>query len=641
MRFRLEPENLPKLKLPAILHWDLNHFVVLKSAGRRLVVVDPARGERRITLAEAAKHFTGVALELTPTASFEPPVMRTRTRLQDLWGRMTGWRRAAMQLILLSAILQLAAIAFPFFLQLAVDQAISNVDMDFMLLLALGFAGLHIVNALTLGLRSWVILSLGQTMSFQIAGNVVRHLFRLPADYFEKRHIGDIVSRIGSVNPIQSALTNSVIESFIDAVMLLVTAVVIFVYSPVLATIVFLGTFFYLILSLALYPAIRAREEEEIAARATEQTYLLESIRASRTIKVFGREAERETGWRNLLTEVMNAGVRLGRLEIALTTAQTLIFGLQTVLIVYLGARMVINGAAFSVGMLFAFMTYRQQFADRAVSLVQHAIEFRLLGVHLDRLSDIVQAKREDIKAPEKYLSRQAEGGLQLEQVSFRYGDTEPLILEDLNLRIEPGEFVAVKGESGVGKSTLLKLILGLAAPTTGVMRVDGVPLHLFGVSRWRSNLGVVAQDDTLLSGTLADNISFFDPAIDMDRVFECARAASIHEDISRMPMGYLSLVGDMGSALSGGQRQRLLLARALYRRPRVLILDEGTANLDEEVERQIANRIAGMQITRIVVAHRPELLRPCGPRRVASRTVRRVDQVASVSAIILSFGGS
>lgn len=606
---RLEPASLRKLKLPAILHWDMNHFVVLKSVGRRCVIVDPARGAQRMTLTELGQHFTGVALELTPTTSFARPVMQARVRLSDLWGRMTGWKRAALQLVVLSILLQLAAVAFPFFLQLAVDQAITNMDMDFMLLLALGFGGLHLVNALTTGLRSWVLLSLGQTMSFQIVGNVVRHLFRLPADYFERRHIGDIMSRVGSVTPIQSALTQSVVASFIDALMLIVTAVVIFVYAWQLAVIVVLGTLLYLVLSLALYPVMRAREEDEIAARASEQTYLLESIRAARTIKVFGAEAQRETRWRNLFTDVINAGVRMGRLDIALMVSQTLIFGLQTVLVVFLGARMVVNGDGFSVGMLFAFMTYRQQFADRAISLVQHAIEFRMLGIHLERLADIVQAEPEPLRLPMLMDQSPCAGGLTLDKVSYRYGASEPYVLEDLSLDVRRGEFVAIEGASGAGKSTMLKIMLGLATPNAGEMRVDGVPLAQFGLVRWRAGLGVVAQDDTLLSGTLADNIAFFDPALDMARVQRCAEAAQVHDDIARMPMGYLSLVGDMGAALSGGQQQRILLARALYRRPRVLILDEGTANLDVESERAIADLIQGMSMTRIVVAHRPALL--------------------------------
>ncbi|MDX8355021.1 peptidase domain-containing ABC transporter [Cognatiyoonia sp. IB215182] len=606
---RLEPESLAKLKLPAILHWDMNHFVVLKSVGRRIVIIDPAQGEQRLTPAEAAKHFTGVALELTPATSFAPPVLRTRTRLRDLWGRLDGWARAATQLLLLSLLLQLAAVSFPFFLQLAVDQSIANADMDFLLLLALGFAGLHVINAITIGLRSWVILTLGQTMSFQIAGNVIRHLFRLPAAYFGTRHMGDIVSRVGSVNPIQAALTSTIVECFIDALMLIVTAIVIFIYAPVLAFVVLAGTLLYVALSLALYPAIRAREEEEIAARATEQTYLLESLRASRTIKVFGGEAQRETGWRNLFSDVMNAGIRLGKLDIALTVGQTLIFGLQTIIVVYMGAKMAINGDGFSVGMLFAFMTYRQQFADRATSLVQHAISFRMLGIHLERLADIVQAKREEIRPHTALATPSTKGALALDSVSFRYGAADPYILENLSLDIAPGAFVAITGPSGAGKSTLLKLMLGLAEPSAGEVRVDGLPLPLFGVSRWRAGLGVVTQDDTLLSGTLAENIAFFDPSIDMARVQACAEAAQIHEDIARMPMGYLSLVGDMGAALSGGQRQRILLARALYRQPRVLILDEGTANLDVATEQVIADTIQTMKSTRIVVAHRPALL--------------------------------
>jgi ATP-binding cassette subfamily B protein RaxB len=607
---RLEPEHLGSLKLPSILHWDLNHFVVLKSVGRQVTILDPASSERRLSPEEVSKHFTGVALELTPAADFAPPEMRARTRLRDLWSRLTGWKRAATQLVILSLILQLAALAFPFFLQLAIDQAVTNFDLDFLLLLAFGFGALHIVNAATTALRAWVILTLGQAVSFQMVGNVFRHLLRLPADFFEKRHVGDIVSRMGSTQPIQNALTESVVASLIDALMLMITAFVIFIYSWQLALVTVVATGLYLALALGLFPLMRMREDEEIAARAVEQTHLVESIRALRTIKMFGREAEREGRWRNLFADVINAGVRRGRLDIILTFGQTLIFGLQTVVIVYLGARMIIVGDGFSVGMLFAFMSYRQQFADRAVALVQHGIEFRMLGLHLERLSDIVQASRESGLETTLVTHRKVQGAIDLDQISFRYGPGEPVVLEDVSLKVEQGEFIAIAGPSGSGKSTLLKIILGLLPPTGGELRVDGVPLDQFGRVHWREGLGVVAQDDQLLSGTLAENIAFFDPEIDMQRVLACAQAARIHEDIERMPMNYYSFVGDMGMALSGGQRQRVLLARALYHRPRVLVLDEGTANLDIDLEQQIADVVAGLDITRIVVAHRPELLR-------------------------------
>ena len=230
--------------------------------------------------------------------------------------------------------------------------------------------------------------------------------------------------------------------------------------------------------------------------------------------------------------------------------------------------------------------------------------------MHLDRLSDIVQTPRE--QGLETSIADRAplKGDLTLNDVSFRYGARERFVFENVQLDIGAGDFVAITGPSGCGKSTLLKVMLGLLKPEDGEVRLDGRPLDAFGLRAFRASIGVVMQDDKLLSGTIAENISFFDPAVDMDRIAEAAEQARVHAEITQMPMGYMSYIGDMGAALSGGQRQRLMLARALYRKPRMLFLDEGTANLDETSEREIGAIISDMNITRIVVAHRPELIR-------------------------------
>ena len=607
---RLEPERLKDIALPAVLHWDLNHFVVLKEVrgGRKFVVFDPARGRVEYTPAEMSKHFSGVALEVTPAADFKPVEAKLKTKLTSLWAKLSGFKRSFVQVLILSIVIQLIALASPAYLQLVIDEAVTRYDPDFLLLLALGFGFLYIVNAVTSALRSWVILLLGQSLTFQVAGNILRHLIRLPADFFEKRHVGDIISRMGSIQPIQTALTQSVVAALVDGVMTVATAVLMMIYSWILALIAIGFTVLYLIISLILFPFLRNRQEDLIAKRAKEQSHIIETIRASRAVKLFGREIEREGAWRNLYSDVINSGVAYGKLSIVNQFAARFLFGLQTVLIVYFGASFILAGDM-TVGMLFAFMSYRQNFTARAEGLVNKGIEFRMLGLHLERLSDIVQSEKEEgIEVPESPI-RPMEGKVEMDAVSFRYSKNDPFIFENLSLSIQPGEFIAISGVSGGGKTTLMKVMLGLLKPTSGEVRADGLPLRAFGLLNWRSATGVVMQDDSLLSGTIADSISFFDPQIDMQRVAECAMQAQIHKEISQMPMHYLSMVGDMGAALSGGQRQRIMLARALYHNPRVLFLDEGTANLDEETEKAIADVISEMDITRVVIAHRPELV--------------------------------
>jgi ATP-binding cassette, subfamily B, bacterial CvaB/MchF/RaxB len=434
-------------------------------------------------------------------------------------------------------------------------------------------------------------------LSFQVVGNLVHHLMRLPAEFFEKRHIGDIMSRLGSVQPIQDAITRGVVASIIDGLMAIVAAAILFFYSAVLAFVVLASVLLFLSFMLLLYPTYRARLEEEILAKAKESTLLMETVRAATTIKLQGREAERESHWRNRYAEVINAGVPVGKFQITQNFLQQAITGLQTVIVTYLAARMILRGEGFSIGMLFAFLSFRQTFTDRALGLIIQTVQFRLLGLHLERLSDIVTAIP-DVRA-DNVPALEMRGAVLLSGISFRYSAADPFILEQINLEIAPGDFVAIAGPSGSGKTTLLKLLLGLHQPVSGSIWLDGHRATPGLWRAWRAHVGVVMQDDKLLSGTLADNIAFFDPDLQMARVVAAAKAARVHDDIMRSPMQYLSLVGDMGTILSAGQRQRVLLARALYRQPRLIVFDEGTANLDEETEEMIWDRLAQRSLWR------------------------------------------
>jgi ATP-binding cassette subfamily B protein RaxB len=627
---RVELSALQRVLAPAILHWDLNHFVVLERATPKGITIhDPAVGRRKLGLTEVSKHFTGVVLELTPSAELVPVSARAPMKLSMLWSKLRGAGSAFMQVMILSLALQIATFAMPFQLQLVVDEAIFRADADLLTVLALGFGALVLVQSGLEALRNWALKVFGSLLTFQVVGNLVRHLMRLPADFFEKRHVGDIMSRLGSVQPIQDAITRGVVASIIDGLMAILAAAILFFYSTTLAFVVLAAVLLSLLLAALLYPAQRARVEEEIVAKAKESTLLMETVRAATTIKLQGREAERESHWRNRYAEVINTGLAVGKLQITQSFLQAAITGLQTVIVIFLAARMILKGEGFSVGMLFAFLSFRQTFTDRTLGLINQAVQFRLLKLHLERISDIVVTTadvRQD--APPAIAVR---GALRFRAVSFRYGVADPFVLEDVDLDIAPGEFVAITGPSGSGKTTLLKLLLGLHQPTAGSIELDGQRATLDLWRAWRAQVGVVMQDDRLLSGTLADNIAFFDPDLDMDRVVAAAKAAQVHEDIARSPMQYLALVGDMGTTLSAGQRQRVLLARALYRRPKLIVFDEGTANLDEETEGMVWELIAGMPITRIVAAHRQALVHSAG--KIYRVEKRRITQIPTQTA--------
>ncbi|WP_298915119.1 peptidase domain-containing ABC transporter [uncultured Algimonas sp.] len=607
---RVDLNQLHKLATPAILHWDLNHFVVLKCVREdRVEIIDPGIGARTMTLSKVSGHFTGVALELTPAEDFQPVSDRIRPRLTDLWSSLVGAKRAVGQTLALSVALLATILVAPFLFQLAVDAVLPDGDRGLLLALAVGFGGLAVMRALVEAARGYTIVTFGAQLSRQMVGNIFRHLVRLPVRYFERRHVGDIISRMNSTQPIQEALSQSVVSVLIDGAMAAIMLVVMFLFSPLLAGIVVGTTALLVAATLLIYPRLRATQEEAIYARALENSHVIESIRASTTVKLFGREAEREASWANLFTDFVNADVGHQRWQVAQTFAQTLVIGLQVVAVV-VAAAWIMTGedSTFTVGMLVAFLIYRQYFSDAVVQLVTKGNEFRLLSLHLDRLADIVHAAPElaaDGHAPLGEL----DGRIVLDGVTFAYSPEDPVVVEDFSLDIAAGEMVTLTGPSGGGKTTLMKLMLGLYAPDAGTVRVDGRDLATIDPGDWRARVGVVMQDDRLLSGTIADNIAFFDPEIDMQRVMRAASAAHIHDTIAAIPMNYLAVIGDMGSILSGGQKQRLLLARALYQEPDVLFLDEGTANLDVETEKTVVDLVARLDMTRIVVAHRPAFL--------------------------------
>ncbi len=606
---RLELDELSKLQLPAILHWDMQHFVVLTAvAGRTATILDPASGRRTMSLAKLSSHFTGVALELTPTADFKPLDARVTTKLTDLWSRLRGYRGAMGQVLALSLLLQLTTLVMPFFMQLTIDEAIGQSDTNLLGLLLAGFGMVYILNGVIQGLRSWVVLTLGQSISFQLGGNVIRHLFRLPMNYFESRHVGDLMSRIGSTQPIQSLLTTGIVNAGIDAVLALTTLVVMALLNATLALLVVATTVVYILFRMAVYPALKRRTEEEIVARANEETFLMESIRAIRSIKLHVNEAMRENGWRNRYAAVVSADYREQIYKIWTRLVENLLFGLQLLLTVYLAARAII-GDEMTIGMMLAFLAYRLSFIASATSLVDHAENYRLLSVHLERLSDIVAHPRENVAAAAPRTGLMPAPSIRAENLTFAYAPSDPPILRDINFEIPAGSFAAIVGPSGTGKTTLMRIMLGLLVPTSGKLLIDGKSLTPATTSAWRARIGAVLQDDHLLTGTLADNISFFDPTPDDRAIEAAARFARIHDTIAEMPMAYQSLIGDMGAALSSGQRQRVMLARALYRDPDALFLDEGTANLDEENERAIGEMLQGLPITRVVIAHRPILV--------------------------------
>jgi ATP-binding cassette subfamily B protein RaxB len=518
-----------------------------------------------------------------------------------------GLKRSLAQILLLAVALEVFVLGSPFLLQWVVDDVVVSADRDLLLTLGIGFGLLVLLQASTAALRSWAVLHLSATLNLQWLGNVFAHLMRLPVAWFEKRHAGDVWSRFASVQQIQKTLSTHFVEALIDGLLVVATLAMMAFYSLTLTAIALGAVAVYALLRWAFFKPLRQATEETLVHEAQQASHFLESLRAIQAIKLFNRQADRQARFMNRVVDAMNAGLATRKLEILFSVLHRLLFGLERVAVVWVGALLVMD-QRFSVGMLFAFFAFKEQFALRVSALIDKGVELRMLRLQGERLADIVLAAPEDMGLP-RLADRPAEAGIELRGVSFRYADNESDVLRGVNLAIEPGESVAIVGPSGCGKTTLLKLILGIHGPQTGEVRIGGLPLQQLGLAQWRAMVGTVMQDDALLTGSVADNICFFDAVPDLEWMVECARLAAVHDEIEALPMGYHTLVGEMGSSLSGGQQQRLLLARALYKRPRVLLLDEATSALDVERERVVNQNIRRLALTRVIVAHRPETI--------------------------------
>lgn len=624
---RAELEELPQLQTPCILHWDLNHFVVLVSMRAGVAVIhDPARGQRRMKLAELSDHFTGVALEVQPAPGFVPQVQKQAITLRRLLGPVSGLKRSLLQVLLLALALESFVLLSPFLMQWVVDDVVVSADRDLLLTLVIGFGLLVLVQAATAAARSWAVLVLSASLNLQWLVNVFSHLLRLPVAWFEKRHTGDIWSRFASVQQIQKTLTTSFVEAVLDGLMVVLTLAMMWLYSPTLSVVALAAVGLYALLRWALFAPLREATEETLVFESRQTSHFLESLRGVQAIKLFNAQADRGSRFASLVVDAMNASLAARKLELTLATLHRLLFGLERVAVIGIGALLVLDGR-FSVGMLFAFFAYKEQFAQRVSSLIDKAVDLKMLRLQGERLADIVLTPPEtDAAMPATAASTgDVAPWLELREVRFRYADGEPEVLRGVNLRIEPGESVAIVGPSGCGKTTLLKLMLGIHTPTGGEVSVGGVPLARLGLRGWRDLVGVVMQDEPLFSGSIADNIAFFEPAPDRAWMEQCARVAAIHDEVEAMPMGYHTLIGDMGTALSGGQKQRILLARALYKRPKILLLDEATSSLDVERERIVNQAVKQLALTRVIVAHRPETIASAG--RVIALSDGRVAQ--------------
>ncbi|MGN7767309.1 peptidase domain-containing ABC transporter [Stenotrophomonas sp. 22692] len=601
-------EDLSHLEAPSILHWNMSHFVVLVGCTKGEVeIIDPARGRRRMRLADVSKSFTGVALEMQPSEEFTKDELREAVSIRQLTGRVRGLKRGLLQVFAIAAATEALNLLAPQFLQLVVDQVIADSDKELLTILGIGFAVLLLLRVAANALRTWVIMWLSSTIGISWAGNVFAHLLRLPVSYFGQRHMGDLMSRYGSIGAIQSTITTSFVTAVIDGIMATVTLVVLFYYSGTLAMITIGFVMLYSVTRFFHYKTLRERSEEQINAVASQQTVLIESLRSMQTIKLNNQGPQRAGKFMNATAESINGGIGIQKIGLAFASINQVCQGLQRIIVIWVGATLALGGTL-SVGMLMAFAAYSDQFTSRILSLIDYFVQFRLLRIQTERLADIVLTPPES-HTDATYAGKLSSYSIEFKNINYQYASNLPKVVSSCSFFVAEGEVVAIVGPSGCGKTTVAKLLMGLLDYDSGQILIGGVDMRTLGKRRIRQLAATVFQDDQTFAGTIADNISLFDPGASLDQIREAAEAAEISDEIEQMPMGYYTLIGDMGGALSAGQIQRIFLARAFYKRPKILIMDEATSNLDISNEVKICAAVRRAKITTLLIAHRPQTI--------------------------------
>lgn len=605
---RVSLRDLSLIKGPAILHWNMNHFVVLKKVKKNYIIIhDPAKGIRKCSMDEVSKAFTGVVLEVEKSSDFRGIATKSKLKLYDLVKTATGFNALVILLMLLSLSIEVLSLINPLFMQFVTDDVIGSSSSSNLYVIASAFVILGLLHVFTEYIRGNMVIYLTNNLTEKFSSNVVKHILKLPLDFFEKRNKGDLQSKFQSIDQIQKKMSTDFINTVLDGLMILVNLSVMLVYSPRLTMIVMASLTAYVAIRYSSYYFLEKNTEKSIHQHAKATSYFLETLQGIMSIKSFLKEDTRFNTWRNNYVDSLNADIRVSRLNLIYSVTNQFLFNFELVVVVCVGARLVLSNQ-FSIGMLIAFLAYRLLLVNKASSFIQNLFDYKLISIQLNRLSDIVFQQPEEIESG-LGQSEQMKGALSLQNICFKYNPMDDYIVQNINLDINAGEKVAIIGPSGCGKSTLLKVMMGLLDKTQGEIFIDGLSLKDFGLRNYRDLTASVMQEDILLSGSILENITFFDQEFDLTHVYEVSKLVYIHEFISKLPMGYETRVGDMGSMLSGGQKQRILLARALYKRPKILFLDEATSHLDDENERNINQSLKSLDVTQIIVAHRNETI--------------------------------
>jgi ATP-binding cassette subfamily B protein len=614
--FSLELTDFQSLSLPAIAHWDFNHFVVVERWSSQAVeIVDPATGRRRLTAEEFEALFTGVVLTLEPSVHFARSRDQGAPVIQPAWRsylqyilHTPGASGLLMQILSASVLLQVLGLTLPFGTKVLVDQLLPLQRADAMTILGIGLILVVLMQTVSSYLRAVLLIYLQARLDARMMLAFFEHLLTLPFAFFQQRSSGDLLMRLGSNLQMREAMTNQTLSIVLDGTLVVGYLSVLLVQAPTFGALVISFGLFQVALLLGTQRRMHGLAQRDLMAQAESQSYLVETLTGIATLKAAGAEGRVFDYWSNLFFNHLNLSLDRSHLAAIIDTALTTMRVCVPLLLLWLGALRVLEGTL-SLGTMLALNALAIAFLTPLASLVANSQRLQLIGAHWERLTDVLEAEPEqDVQAVQ--VAPPLRGAIALQNVSFRYDPHAPSVLRDLTVTIKPGQKVALVGRTASGKSTLALLLLGLCLPTEGDIRYDGLPLQALNYRTLRSQFGVVLQEPVLFSGSIRQNIALHDPSLTLAQVRAAARLAAIDDEIMQMPMGYETLVSAGGSGLSGGQRQRIALARALARQPAILVLDEATSHLDVMTERLVDEHLSQLACTRIVIAHRLSTIR-------------------------------
>jgi ATP-binding cassette, subfamily B, bacterial CvaB/MchF/RaxB len=601
-------EDLNKLKLPAILHWAGNHWVVLSAInGRGIKLLDPLEGERWVGWSEVNEKFSSHAVDFVPRTQLKRISPKPRLQLSILMRSFPGIWLILFQLLAISIVLEIIALLTPYYTQIVMDHVLVTGDIDLLNVVALGAGFLLMFQTFFSALRGWAGVNLSQNVGYQLYVHVIQHLFKLPVQFFVKRQTGDLVSRFDSLGQLAQTLTRTSIEIVLDAIISIGTLVMMFFYSSTLAWLA-VGVFLTMLISkIVVFSSSQRVVSERVFFDTKRKSHLIESIRGIRSIKSSGANLIRSQQWIDFTRKIQENDASTERINLLSTLLLTTCTGLAHLIAVYLAAQMILI-SQLSIGMLFAFIAYQASFTSRASAFADRLLWLRTMSVHFDRAEDIIFSHPEnDIGVA--LTPKPKASGLDVINIGYKYSNADPFIFRGITLQVNPGEILAITGSSGVGKTTLLSVLGGILFPVEGSLVYDGERMHSENSVALRKRLSFVFQNDELFEGSIEDNISFFAKPIDRERIKRCSAIACISKDIESWPQGYRTRLMEQGAGISGGQRQRLLIARALYLDPSLLILDEATSHLDVETEKNLLHNLKKIGITIVMSAHRPDAI--------------------------------